>query len=159
MWEQDHIILRRIQLSVCLVGNAGARQRDATFQLVVAELEDFAAYVDDPAEAALLHPRQDLLEQQQRRLDEELQLIEVRLPGLGLDGEERLRSGRVDNQYVNAAEDAVDLTDQPRDLVFSASVCLECIGVAPSLADVMAQLFRRVFAVEVVNRNVRAGGR
>src|SRR5258707_11839439 len=37
--EQHHIIFCRIQSSERLVGNAGVRQRDTTFQLIVAEFE------------------------------------------------------------------------------------------------------------------------
>ena len=71
----------------------GASSR-VTRKAGIPELENFATDVDDPAEAALFHTGQDLLQQQQRRLYEELQLIAIGTPGLLLDGEEWLGTCR-----------------------------------------------------------------
>ena len=56
------------------------------------------------------------LPQQQRRLYEELKLIEIGPPRLLLDGEEWLGTGRIDHKNVDPAEDIRDLTGRANDL-------------------------------------------
>jgi hypothetical protein len=76
---------------------------------------------------------------------------------LFFDGEEWLGAGSVYNKDVNRAEDIRYFTGQSYDLSFATHVRLERMGVAASLPNALAELFSRVFAIEVVDRNARSG--
>src|SRR5882672_9436571 len=102
--------------------------------------------------------RQHLLQQQQRRLHKELQLIKISAPCLLFDGKKRLGAGRVHNKHVDVAEYVTHFIDQADDFGLTSHIRFERMRMTTRLPNALAELFRRVAAVEVVDGRVRAHG-
>jgi hypothetical protein len=124
----------------------------------IAELKDLAADVDDATEATGLHGGDDGLKQQERGFDEELQLIEMGLPGLLFDGELGLGAGCVEDKDVDRAEQGFDLPDHVSDGGLITDVCTEGKGMAASCLNLGADAMGRGLIREVIDGDLCSGG-
>ncbi|GAA2843853.1 hypothetical protein GCM10020220_036340 [Nonomuraea rubra] len=98
-------------------------------------VHDIGADLDDAAAAPFPHAGQDRLDEQGRALDEERELVEVRLPGEVLDPGGRLRACRVGHQHPDRAEAAGDGGDQALDGGLVRDVGGERLGDAARRTD------------------------
>ena len=104
----------------------------------------------------LLHAGEDRLQEQQRRFDEELELVQVELPGLVFNGVLRLGAGGVGDEDVDVAEMAGDRGDERGNLLLVANVGGKVVGVAARVADLLADLLGFGRRGEVVHGDVDA---
>jgi hypothetical protein len=71
-----------------------------------------------------------------------------------LDGEKWLRAGGVYNKNVNFTEDISYIPDQVCNLGFAAYIRFECVGVASERGNVLAELFRCITTIQIIDSNV-----
>ena len=130
---------------------------DVVGEAGVAEFNDLAADLDDATEAALPHARKDSLQQEEGRLDEELQLVEVGLPGLLLDRKEGLVTGRVHDENFNRPQSVLYLADELADGRGIADIGTEGMGGQTSLLEIVAESCRTITVGEEVDGDGMAG--
>ena len=119
----------------------------------IAQLYDFAANLDDSPETTLTHTRQDGLQQQQGRFDEKLQLLQVRIPGLILNGQHGLISGGIYDQHLYGPEREFNLADEALHSIFVAHISTKCLGDETSPLQLAAKLLGPRPTREVVHGN------
>jgi hypothetical protein len=106
----------------------------------IAELDDFAADLDDAAETTGAHSGKHGLGEEKGRFDEELELIEVRLPGLFFDGQHGLVAGGVEDKNFDGTEGGLDLVDKPGDSGRVANVSPERLGSEAASVELVTEL-------------------
>ena len=123
----------------------------------VAELDDFAADLDDAAEAAQTHAGEDGLGEEERGLDEKLELVEVGLPGLVFDGEHGLVAGGVEDEDLDGTEGGFDVLDEACDGCWVADVGAEGLGGEAASAELVCELCGAIGIGEEVDGDGVAG--
>ncbi len=112
--------------------------RDIVGEHRVAEFEHFAPDLNDSSEAAAFHAGYDLLQNKQRRLHKKFQLVQVSLPRLFFDGQERLRTGGIDHGNIDLLIAFVDCADHLRNIRFQAHIGIEGSSFPALLLDLCA---------------------
>jgi len=128
-------------------------RRNVVGEARVAKLNDLAANLNDAPKALRAHVRERSLRKEQRRLDEELQLVEVRLPGLLLDGQHGLMTGGVEDKDVDRPKRGGDFSHEFGDGGGVADVGLKGLGDEAIVAETGTEFGGAVAAGEVVDRN------
>jgi hypothetical protein len=117
---------------------------------------DLGVDMHDPAIPPCLHPGQHRAAEQNRALDEEIQLGKVAGPcHLGHRGF-GLRAGGVEHQHIDRAEPAGDRGDQPGDLSLIGDIGAEGLSDAAAAADAAGDLPGRPAAMPAVDRDGQA---
>ena len=99
------------------------------------KIDDLRVDLDDAPPPTLSHSGNDGATEQDRALDEEIQLLEVILPADLLERRFRLRSGRVQDEHRHRSQLQVDRPYELPDLRLLGHVRGEGLGDSPLLPD------------------------